>query len=377
MYSPDEEAEEPSSKPGSSSEPAGGRGVMCGEPDEFESDQFVHVMHLFRWLIELNGGSFAFDVDANGRVGKVAGGSIVTDLVVALKALAIPTGFGAMKLRQAHGDAVCATLNALANMALKKRNWTFDAPSYAEATPAAGVDESALGNEGELDADDESDIDDEAGLLGREEEESSDEEDALNQSRAADISIFASQTLPVLHSQVSPADWSEEVARVAPLLRVVRASEANWFSRIEALCKASASMQAGTPAVAAQLGELQKEIGESLHKFRTREKRLHEALSSHVDVYQARTAQADELRKRQSALADVVTTLTNDLSLVCEDLELVRLDIKNRMDGTVDTGPLTRIKKALAQLRDDVRELDVRTGVTQAQLLAAQRRQQR
>ncbi len=75
--------------------------------------------------------------------------------------------------------------------------------------------------------------------------------------------------------------------------------------------------------------------------------------------------------KDVAAKNEAVAKLTTELSEVGEKLEEMKEAIESKDSGRSDTSPVLRVKEALKQIKEEIRNFDLRIGVASHSLLAA------
>lgn len=183
--------------------------------------------------------------------------SITTSIMMELRKLNLPTDFSQTKIKQGWGEEVCATLNNIAQMALKARRWKWDKPQFArEADVLDGAleEQQHMGRMGGsmssttameiivgagMDADEDDDIEEEQELLDGGVTAAPDAhalKGSASRGSAGPNTGTAGAAGPatMLESQVTSAEWKLELERVLPQLKVqLRADAKDWRNHLE------------------------------------------------------------------------------------------------------------------------------------------------
>jgi chromosome segregation ATPase len=93
-------------------------------------------------------------------------------------------------------------------------------------------------------------------------------------------------------------------------------------------------------------------------------------------TYKHQLRHSSELQSHNSVVAESLTELSSRHASVCDRLENVQEQLAAKSDKVSDTGPVQTIREALADLRREISQLTIRTGVAIQQLTAARQRTQ-
>ncbi|KAI9224197.1 intra-flagellar transport protein 57-domain-containing protein [Blastocladiella britannica] len=167
-----------------------------------------------------------------------------------------------------------------------------------------------------------------------------------------------------------PATWRAEVERVAPRLRITLATDhKQWRTHVAAVRThrdaIAAEWSAGAPAVAAVVAEMDA----TLEKLKSREVYVNSQLGHVVGDYRGVQERVSALRSEAAAAGEKNSALARDLQRVSDELESVKVQMDDLGSGMTDSKPLLNIKASLQKLKVEIKQMDVRTGVLEHQLL--------
>lgn len=179
----------------------------------------------------------------------------------------------------------------------------------------------------------------------------------------------------VLKPKIDPSEWKLEVERVTPLLRVqISNDNKDWRIHLEQIKHHHATIIKLTKSTQDNLSILHKEIDSTLEKIVSREKYINTQFEAQTQEFRSLQESDSEYRQKHSQANLNVTGLTNELSHISEDLESVKTRMDDIGTGMTDSKPLVNLKQGYSRLKNELKQLDLRTGVVRHSLLAAQMR---
>ncbi|DBA92114.1 hypothetical protein WJX77_005383 [Trebouxia sp. C0004] len=325
-------------------------------PMSGQNEQFHYFTSLVSWLLTLSGRPFQppqqYD-DPN-----LTCTNILSELRHAEFA---PASFPPTKLRQGYGDAVCSILNALCDLTLELTNFSFQAPVYLAETY---VEEAEVNDDAEVTV---NEIEDQIAA------QSSDEEELyvpLGTLSGRPETAYGAAEGDGAEAQVDPADWRLEVERVAPRLKITVASNArDWRSHLDDAHKYSGEINSVWPDTQAALGAVQAEVSAALDKLATRERFLNSQCEHLTAEYRDAKEHLSQLQMQFNQKQDAAAELDNELTNVVKELEHKKNELDERGSNISDSSPVVRIKAAIKSIKTELKQMSVRIGVLQHQLL--------
>jgi estrogen-related receptor beta like 1 len=320
--------------------------------------QFKTFLDIVSWLMRLCHADFTVDKfdDPNTSVNK---------MMLSLKNMGFQMDFPASKLKQAHGECVCAVLMYLCEQSLDAKGFRWNHPEY---------DDEGYQDEAEVDetADAGSDIED--NLDGEEEEEEvlytemlhvAPETNGLDESQKA-----------ILESNLDPLLWQTELERVGPRLKVSAQGDTGkeWRGHIEQTRKHEMTITAELPDTKQQLTAIGSHVSEILEKVSTKEKYINSQFEHLRQEYHQIHEKLKEVTDTFQASSNNVNKLTNDLRSAAERLDEIKDTMDSRGNSMTDTSPLVQIKQALSTIRDEIKTFELRIGVVSHTLMQSKMR---
>eukprot|EP00891_Asterochloris_glomerata_P000693 jgi/Astpho2/693/e_gw1.00013.62.1_t len=318
-----------------------------------QNEQFYYFTSLVSWLLNLSGHAFQppqqYD-DPN---------ITCTNIMSALREAGFaPASFPPAKLRQGHGDPVCGVLSALCDLALERQQFKFQAPQFQEEQY---VEEAEVDDEAEVTAD----IDEEV-----RQQDIAGFSEACQQDGAEQLAMSGQVAWLTLFLQVDPAEWRLELERVAPRLRITMPLDAkDWRLHLEQAHQHSEQICKLWPDGQTALQKVLTEVTTTLDKLAMRERFVNAQCEHLIGVYQVAREHLAQLQQQYAAKQDAAAETENKLAQVTRELEDRKQELEDRGSSISNTSPIVRIKAAIKQLKDELCQMRVRTGVLEHQLL--------
>lgn len=347
---------------------------------EFLSDLKMKPIHRFYFIIPKNSGEqfYLFSLLAAWLIRK-SGGQIeqpqeshdpnvtIENILGQVKVLGVKTDCPPNKLKQGIGDSVVYILDQLANIAIEHSNLHWNALILPEE------------KEEEIEViDDESEIN-----LERVEEEMiaaySDDSDDENLFHIGDINISSRNIIPSqIQLNTDEENWNLEVERVVPRLKItIRNDNRDWRSHLEQMKQYRNSIDQSMPLAKTQLQRLYKEISSALDKVGNREKYLNRELDTILDDYRQQLDKLSKVKEDYKRISGGVAERNRQLAKLNDRLDTIKQQMEERGSSMTDGTPLVNIKKAVAKIKQEIIEMDVRIGVLDCILLQSRIRDEK
>ncbi|WIA17771.1 hypothetical protein OEZ85_009284 [Tetradesmus obliquus] len=339
------------------------------QPGQAGNEQFFYFTNLAAWLLQLCGLSVATPKEFDDPNATLQG------LMQALRSLGFaPPSYPPTKLAAGYGREVCALLDSLADVTLERRGFAASRPVYQQ--DRADIDEA---DAADVDEDDAADI---ATTAGQQAEESDDEgqETALLWGRAADNSpsptaaaaaAESTAVKQVLVSTVDPMQWRLEVERVGPRLRTnLAAEQRDWRQHLEAAHASTQALAASWPDAKAVLTKLGSEVAASLEKVEGRERQLNGQYDGLMVQYQDTRQELMAAQEEYNRCTELISERNNELHRLASALQDAKQQLDSRGSNLSDTSPLVRLKAAMANLKAELRQMELRIGVVSHQVVS-------
>jgi estrogen-related receptor beta like 1 len=184
----------------------------------------------------------------------------------------------------------------------------------------------------------------------------------------------------ILESQVDPAVWQLELERVTPLLKVKLASDSKeWRTHLETTSKHGEVIKTLFPETKNALLKLGVELKKLTERVTLKEKAINKDFDNLSSDFRQRQVELDQLSHDYEHLNQSVMEMTNELAIKSDEIENLKNQMADRNQSITDTSPLRQIKQALANLRAEIKQMELRIGVAaqsnlQAKLKEGQRK---
>ncbi|VDO95309.1 unnamed protein product [Soboliphyme baturini] len=270
----------------------------------------------------------------------------------------VPSQFTSSKLKAGAGDQCIAVLTALADQALQKTNFSFQAPEFPVDEPGG---DSTVIQEADIESDqpqeDEFDISD-------------DEEDEQDEG-FIDLEITKHHDQlrkPKQMIEISDMKWQQEIDRVTPSLKIVIKQRAaillqNWRTHLHAINQFKTELSSVRESLEESLGKLSKDIARTLDTIGSREKYLNAQLEPLLSKLRSTQDQLAEVKEKYREASGGIMERVKTLSQVSEELEQVKQEMKESSSRLTDGTPLTKIKQAISALKEEITLMRVQSAM--------------
>jgi estrogen-related receptor beta like 1 len=281
-------------------------------------------------------------------------------LVTELKGVGIVIDSPA-KLRLGYGDSVCYALDQLLDAAIQKLGIKFKQASFPQNMIFKEDDEIY-----------EEDVEEQ-----EEEAEESEEEEEMymevpDSARKENSQLIARKQF--IESDVNAQEWKLELEQVAPqLILRLNADHKDWRTHVESMKEQEKIIKELLPETVEKLERVAEEIKKLTERISKREKMLSNdaSISSMLQSYKNNQEELEQITSKYKEHEESISVLSNELSTISTELEEVKNEVESLRNKMGDTTPLNQIKEALQQLKIEIRNMDMRTGVLTDSLLQA------
>ncbi|KAF0976416.1 hypothetical protein FDP41_004315 [Naegleria fowleri] len=284
------------------------------------------------------------------------------NLAFQLKKMGIPLDFPPTKLRQAFGEPACYVLDQLLTKALKDLKAKLKTPE---------VPEEIKFHEDEDIPEENDDIEDNEEIR---EQESESEDEMYYTVGGTKKDSKDTEKLEMIEGYHNAQEWRLETERLSSQLVVrLNVDHKDWRTHVESMQEQSESIKELTPNSTAQLEKIAEEIEKINSRIQKREKMLSDdsSIGNLLSSYSKNQQELDEVTKKYKELEETISQLSADLGKINQEFNDVKNNAEELTKKMADTTPLREIKEALVKIRNDIKQLDMRNGVLQNQVLQA------
>jgi len=312
-------------------------------PSSNPAEQFHYFTTLATWLMNKLGN------DAKPPSHYDDPNSTVAHLTLELKKIGVANDFPPIKVKQGHGDAVCAILLSL----LERIGHEFNKPYHH---PDDYAEEAQVDDEAALDADN---IADEVGV------ETEDEDDMYYGGGGITVDEDRhKQAVTTIEPSIEPEEWRLELERVLPQLKVTVVSDGKeWRTHIAQAKQQQDAVLSRLPQSTATLEKIEKEVSETLDMVSKIEKKLNSQCEQDIAEYAAKQEDFTAKQEDYNKNSEGINKLQNELATVTEELQGIKGRMDERGSAMTDTSPVVKIKTALSKIKQEARSMEVRIGV--------------
>lgn len=342
-------------------------------PQGSSGEQFYYFAALCNWLLREAYGDNLLMPDRGDDSEEV-----LLDLFERLKSRNYSVDAAALaEFRRGYGDRVVITLLQLSNSAVKAQTPLDVKPQFVtkDTVGVAPVDDGALITLSSHQLFSEhDDLASEGSCEASSELHSNDDDSDYEKRTAGTVGVSDQAQVPSDIRTIDPASWQAELDRVTPQLKITLTSEnKSWRVHQQQLEISYSKVEKQIPELKRLLTRLKLDIETAMQKIKVEETRLNTHFKTYVTEHQQVASDFSEAQRRYDDAVAQVRELSGVLLSVSEELEHVKTEIDTVGSQKNDTNSLVDLKKAVSVLKDDIKALNLRTGIVQHSLLAFKR----
>merc|ERR1712032_1464129 len=165
--------------------------------------------------------------------------------------------------------------------------------------------------------------------------------------------------------------WALEVERCAHKLKINKNATdgKEWRSHLDQTKKYADQVKSSLPDTRVKLERLQDDASKALERISRKEGILSRNFQGMTGDYRAHTDSLREIQTNFTTVSKNVETLESELQEINDRLGTVQRKIDDTGKQFSDNTPLTNIKKAISQVKNDIKAIDIRIGVVSNTLL--------
>ncbi|XP_063384627.1 intraflagellar transport protein 57 homolog [Cydia fagiglandana] len=301
-------------------------------------EQFFVFVSTAAWLIRKAGKVFEQPQEEDDP------NSTIANIIEVLREKQITVDFSSHKLKQGFGEEVSYILNILADEAMKKENFTWQQPVINLTDTEETIDDiDQVEDETEITLDK---VEEEMAIYSEESEGEFGSEDEKESSNVADK----------VHDWEA---WKLELERVAPALRLkITADGRDWRARHAQMKTYRDELFDRFKTTGTQLNKLHGNISSAMDKIAARENILNEQFEPLVKEYGALLDELSKVTNEYKEVSVGVTERQEMLNELTAKVENIKQRTESKGSSMNDNSPLVSAKKAVANLKKDIQELD-------------------
>jgi estrogen-related receptor beta like 1 len=162
-----------------------------------------------------------------------------------------------------------------------------------------------------------------------------------------------------------------EVERVAHKLKVnkVNLDGKEWRAHMDQTKKYHEQVRGSLPEVRGKLERLSEDVSKALEKIAKKESVLTRSFQGMTGDYRAHSEKLKDIQSNFHKMTKNVQDLENELMEVNDRLTKIQGKIDDTGKSFSDNSPLHNIKKSIVQVKNDIKNIDIRIGVVSNTLL--------
>lgn len=268
---------------------------------------------------------------------------IIASINDVLKEMDLHLDFSSHKLKQGFGDQVCYILNVLADEVLKKESFVWQRPVVNFQDPDESTDDvDQVEDETEIILDK---VEEEMAIYSEE----SDNEYNPNDKKPSNIA----------HKVHDWEAWKLELERVAPALRLkISANGRDWRARHAQMRTYKDELFDRYKTTGSQINKLHNNISSVMDKISARENILNEQFEPLVKEYGSLLDELNKVTNEYKEVSVGVTERQEMLNEITSKVENIKQRTESKGSSMNDNSPLVTAKKAVANLKKDIQEIE-------------------
>lgn len=301
-------------------------------------EQFFVFASTAAWLIRKTGRDFEQPNEEDDP------NSTIANIMDILREKDVAIEFSSHKLKQGFGEQVCYILNILSDEALKNENFEWQ-------KPVVDLPDS------EETADDIDQVEDETEIiLDKVEEEMAIYSEG---SEGEELEADEKDSSNIANKVHDWEAWKLELERVAPALRLkISADGRDWRARHSQMRTYKDELFERFKITGIQLNKLHSNISSVMDKIAARENILNEQFEPLVREYGSLQDELSKVTNEYKEVSVGVTERQEALNELTAKVENIKQRTESRGSSMNDNSPLVTAKKAAANLKKDIQELD-------------------
>lgn len=307
--------------------------------------QFDYFSGLCIWMMQKY---FKLDIETPTDYDQPA--TVTDNLIAHLPKIGFKITFQANKLTSGSGIAVCQILDALCRLSLNKSGF-----KHQDFRVVSGLGGS--GDEVETRGDDDEDgiIDDIVDV--QEDDEGNEDTGAIDYGTDSQTKVIDSLELKA------------EAERVAPRLQIrIPAEKSDWrthFSQMTTHHKSITDLMVQLTPILTKVGG---DVTQAITLIENREKMLNTRFEQKIVDYSTRAKLLESIEKKHRDRVQSVNTLKSELENVIDKLSKTKESLDEKRKEASDNSPLMSIKTASTKLREEIKQLELRSAILQRSL---------
>ncbi|KAH7440568.1 hypothetical protein KP509_03G000100 [Ceratopteris richardii] len=319
-----------------------------------QNEQFSYFVNLVSWLLSLLGRKFV------GPREQMDLNATCTDIVLHLKDLGFAQpSWGASKLKQGFGDAVCSVLDSLTDLVLEAHNFQFSEPIYNhEIAFDEDIEVLSLQNDNSK----------EMCFLSDTKQFLNEAKDTANYQEVLEISSSFKEKHDAGMDLYTDSKMKAE--HLACQSRVTMGSDGrDWRMHLKEAEQLHHKLSQSFSNCCAELQKVEEDISFCLDKLESKEKFLTKQLDLLLKDYTATKDRLLNVEQRHKQSLENVTILNNKLAHTSDHIKKVKHVLMEKGNKISDVSPLMEMTNSVANLKIEIQEMEVRIGVLEHTLL--------
>jgi estrogen-related receptor beta like 1 len=277
--------------------------------------------------------------------------TVTDNLIANLPAIGFKISFTPAKLISGYGSAVCQILDALTRLTIKKKGFS---PTSFRVVSGLGGGNDEVETRGDDDEDDDI-VDDVIDVQ--------EDEDLESNAQIVDYGNDAQTKV------IDSLELKAEAERVAPRLQIrIPAEKSDWRNHFLQMNQHQKTITDIMKELSPILTKVGTDVTKAIDSIENREKMLNDKFQDSVIKYSERAKQLEIVEKKHQERSERVNSLQAELNSVSDKLKSTKQNLDEKQKEVSDNSPLMNIKTASTKLREEIKQLELRSAILQRSL---------
>lgn len=159
-------------------------------------------------------------------------------------------------------------------------------------------------------------------------------------------------------------EWILECQRVRSKLEErVTADHKEWRQHIERAKNLSDNLKKHAPSAKKNLERLSDKIGNQLERILSRENQINKAMTDFGEEFKIKNEKNKEINETVTSITSRIKDSSEEYQRLAEKYEKLKVRLDDYENTATNDEPLIKLKKACADLKGEIKTMDVRIGV--------------
>jgi len=178
------------------------------------------------------------------------------------------------------------------------------------------------------------------------------------------IENYLGQDKQAIQPRAEEKEWILECQRVRSKLEARQtADHKEWRQHIERAKNLSDNLKKHAPSAKKNLERLSDKIGQQLERILSRENQINKAMTDFGEEFKIKNEKNKEINETVTGITSRIKDSSEEYQRLVEKYDKLKSRLDEYENTTTNDEPLIKLKKACADLKVEIKTMDVRIGV--------------